>query len=211
MGLDRNDPVIQRRVLQKLEVLSEESSSLTPPGDDELAGYLQKNAGLYAKPAVFDYQQVMLDPSRHGASLEADFKTLMAELNAGADPATLGDSSLLPATAEGMSLDRLEREFGQEFAAAIQALPLGSWQGPVRSGYGVHSVRVERKTAAQAPRLAEVREAVERDWEYERRQTAREAFYQDLLTNYEVRIETELPPAPQPPNIAPTAAEPVGQ
>jgi hypothetical protein len=212
MGLDRNDPVIQRRVLQKLEVLSEESNSPEPPGDEELAAYLQKNAGLYAQPAVFDYQQVMLDPSRHDAGLEADLKILMTELNAGADPATLGDPSLLPAAAEGMSLDRLEREFGQEFAAAIQALPLGSWQGPVRSGYGVHIVRVDRKIEAQGPSLDEVREAVERDWEYERRQTAREAFYQDLLKNYEVRIETELPrAAAELPTAEPNAAEPAGQ
>ncbi|HLF30866.1 MAG TPA: peptidylprolyl isomerase [Xanthomonadales bacterium] len=212
MGLDRNDPVIQRRVVQKLDVLSEESSSLTPPGEAELASYLRKNAGRYVRPAVFDYHQVMFDPSRHGASLEADFNAALAELNAGADPAAMGDASLLPAKAEAVPLDRVELEFGQEFAAAIQALPVGSWQGPVRSGFGVHIVRIDRKIEAQATSLTEVRAAVERDWEYERRETAREAFYQDALRNYDIRIEAGIPrAAPESVNAGPTAAEQAGQ
>jgi len=192
LGLDRNDPVIQRRVLQKLDVLTEESSSLSAPTDAELDAYLQANAERYALPPMLSFEQVLFDPIRHGAKLEADFNAALTQLNAGADPATLGDSTLLPARAVFMPLDQVARDYGDDFAAALENLPVGSWQGPVRSGFGVHIVRIESKSAGEAPTLAAVRAAVERDWENARRIEGREAYYQGLLKNYEVQIDADL-------------------
>ncbi|MGH8035975.1 MAG: peptidyl-prolyl cis-trans isomerase, partial [Lysobacterales bacterium] len=212
MGLDRDDPVIQRRVVQKLDVLSEETSSLTPPTDTDLADYLQKHAKEYERPPVFDYQQVMFDPVRHGARLEAEFKAALAALNAGADPAELGDSSLLPAEGTAVPLDWLAREYGNDFAEAIQALPVGLWQGPVRSGFGVHIVRIGKRIEAQAASLAAVRAEVERDWENDRRKSTREAYYQGLLKTYEILIEAGLPQAtPEPASADPAAAAEVNR
>ena len=43
-------------------------------------------------------------------------------------------------------LDRTEQEvsgaFGDVFAEAMVSLPVGTWQGPVSSGYGFHLVKV---------------------------------------------------------------------
>jgi hypothetical protein len=193
MGLDRNDEVIKRRVLQKLEVFSEETSALGPPTHAELNAYLQKNAASYATPPIVDFQQVMFDPARRGAGLEADVDAAMTKLRGGADPVTLGDSTLLPNRSIAVSLDRLAREFGSDFADAVITLPVGSWQGPIRSGFGIHIVRIDNRIDEQAAVLADVRAAVERDWENERRTNTGEAFYQNLLQDYDVRIETPRP------------------
>jgi PPIC-type PPIASE domain len=192
LGLDRNDPVIQRRVLQKLAVLSEEQNSLTSPTDAELDAYLQANAARYALPPVLSFEQVLFDPIRHGTELQADFNAALAELNAGKDPATLGDSSMLPARAVSMPLDRVARDYGDEFAAALEASPVGVWQGPVRSGFGIHIVRIDSKSPGHPASLAEVRAAVERDWENARRIEGRETYYQTLLKGYEVQIDADL-------------------
>ncbi len=196
MGLDQDDPVIRRRVLQKLEVLGEEGRTQAAPDDAELTAWLQKNAERYARPPVFSYQQLMFDPVRHGASLEDDFRAALARLNAGADPAGLGDSTLLPARASDVPLDQLARDYGEDFATAVAALPVGSWQGPVPSGFGVHIVRVDSRADGAAATLDEVRAAVERDWENERRKSASEAWYQQLRSNYKVSIEAILPGVP---------------
>ena len=195
MGLDRDDAVIKRRVLQKLEVLSEETSALNPPSDAELTTYLNAHAAQYAKQPVIGFQQVMFDPVRHGANLEADFNAVLAKLQAGANPDGLGDSSLLPAKQDAIAADMLAREFGDEFAKSLLSLPLGSWQGPVRSGFGVHIVRVNSRVAGQASTLAEVRAAVQRDWENQRRNKTREDYYQNLRKQYDVQIEAKLPAA----------------
>ena len=192
MGLNRDDPVIQRRVLQKLDVLSEESSAVSAPTDAELEDYLAANAERYAIPPTYSFEQVLFDPVRHGSALESEFDAALKALNAGASPATLGDSSLLPLQYDAVPFDRIARDYGEAFAAALPGLPPGSWQGPVRSGFGVHVVRINGKTAAQSATLADVRAAVERDWENDRRVQAREAYYQGLLKNYSVQIDADL-------------------
>jgi hypothetical protein len=197
IGLDRNDKIIQRRVLQKLEVLGEETNALSPPTDEDLNEYLHSNAERYATPPILDYQQVLFDPVRHGEQLEADFSAAMSALIAGADPETLGDSTMLPTSGSAVSVDRLGREFGKDFADALVALPVGNWEGPIRSGYGVHIVRVKNRIEEQAAILDDARTAVERDWENDRRTNAAKVFYETLLSLYDVRIEMPLPAEPR--------------
>lgn len=193
MGLDRDDSVIRRRVLQKVDVLTEESLAEPAPSDAVLAAWLQKNAAHYAQPAVLDFEQVLFDPVRHGARLPFDLATALKRLQAGADPATIGDRSLLPVRTSASPADTVARDFGEEFAAALLALPVDGWQGPVVSGYGVHLVRVNRRAPGRPATLAEVRSSVERDWESERRAQAKEDYYRKLRQDFKVVIEAKLP------------------
>ena len=61
------------------------------------------------------------------------------------------------------------------------ALQRGRWQGPIESAFGSHLVFEGERTEARVPALAEVRDAVRREWESARRQEANETFYQKLL------------------------------
>ena len=81
------------------------------------------------------------------------------------------------------------RQFGDEFAAKLGGLPPGRWQGPVESAFGVHLVFVSERTEGRLPALADVRDAVRREWDDARRQEANERFYQELLKHYTVTIE----------------------
>ena len=62
---------------------------------------------------VVGFDQVMFDPVRHGTGLDAVLTAALARLRAGAEPDTIGDRSLLPATAAAVAVDRLAREFGE--------------------------------------------------------------------------------------------------
>ena len=198
MGLDRDDSVIRRRVLQKLDVISEESVAQEAPTDAVLEKWLQQHADRYAKPAVLDFEQVLFDPVKHGARLKADLDAALARLQAGANPKSVGDQSLLPASAKETPADMVARDFGEQFAAALIALPVGAWQGPVASGYGAHLVRVSRRTPGHPATLAEVRTSVERDWEGYARAQAQEQYYRRLRRGYDVVIEANLPAAANP-------------
>jgi parvulin-like peptidyl-prolyl isomerase len=90
---------------------------------------------------------------------------------------------------EDVSLEEVRRIFGDEFAEALEDLPAGSWQGPVRSAFGQHLVFVSRHEPGRQPELAEVRETIRRDWLAEQQRAAREAFYDNLRERYEVTIE----------------------
>ena len=52
--------------------------------------------------------------------------------------------------------EELEKEFGPQFAAAVQKLKPGSWQGPVESGYGWHLVFVDSVIPGRIPAFEEV-------------------------------------------------------
>jgi len=90
---------------------------------------------------------------------------------------------------DDLSLTELKNMFGDQFTSAISALPVGSWQGPIASGYGAHLVYVVRHTDGRLPALAEVREQVRREYLDSKRREATDEFYKALLSRYTVRIE----------------------
>jgi parvulin-like peptidyl-prolyl isomerase len=189
MGMEDNDPVIRRRVAQKVEVMAEESALQDAADGAELERYLQDNAQRYALPAEVAFEQVLFDPDKHGANLQADLSAALQRLQAGIAPDQVGDRTQLPATVALTPADLVAREFGEPFAAALPGLPVGSWAGPVPSGFGWHLVRLHSLTPARAATLADVRKAVERDWENDRRMQGKQAFYDQLADKYEVIIE----------------------
>lgn len=193
LHLDRDDPVIRRRVVQKLDVLAEESAAQQAADDAELQRYLQQHAERYALPAEVAFSQVLFDPNRHGAQLETDMQAGLQRLEAGTSPEQVGDRTQLPATVAATPVDLLARDFGDEFAQALPQLPVGQWSGPVASGFGAHWVLLSSLTPGRPATLDEVRKAVERDWENDRRQQTKQAYYEQLRQRYEVIIEANLP------------------
>jgi len=94
------------------------------------------------------------------------------------------------------ALDLVARDFGTRFAEGLASVPVGQWSGPVPSAYGLHLVRLDARTPAGVPPLAEIRPQVAREWENERRTKAREARMSELRQAYDVVIEgVDAPPA----------------
>jgi hypothetical protein len=193
MGLDRDDPVIRRRVLQKLDVITEERDASAAPTDAELQKYLDAHAARYARPAAIAFDQVMFDTVKHEATLDADLNTARTKLAAGADPASIGDASMLEVHYSATPVDQIARDFGEEFAAALSRVPVGGWQGPIASGFGAHLVRVASHTPGASATLADARAAVTRDWENDRRIAANADYYRDLRKHYDVVVDAKLP------------------
>ena len=192
LGLDRDDPLVKRQVRRKFEVYAEETEASGPPTDQQLQSWLEANAERYAEPGIITFEQVMVDPTRHGRQTDAAVAVIRAKLTAGADPIKLGDGRMLPPRIDGMPLDLVARDFGDEFARSMGGIKVGSWQGPVRSGYGLHLVRVEERVPGRMPALGEVRTAVARDWEADRRARSIESQYRRLRANYNVELPAGL-------------------
>jgi len=192
MGLDKNDSIVRRRLAQKVEFISADLAALAKPGETELADYLAAHSKQFELPARIDFVQVYINPDKHADNIQDYVKRLLNELTQSAsksDITTLGDSLMLGQQHQQVSEHDVSRLFGKDFASQLFTLPLGSWQGPVTSGYGVHLVRVENKTAAQLPELQAVREKVQSEWSAKQRRVMDEAFYKGLRQRYEIVIE----------------------
>jgi hypothetical protein len=192
LGLDKDDTIIRRRLRQKIEFVSDDVAALAEPTDDELSVFLRMHVDTFRVQRQFTFSQVYLNPERHGENLVRDTAHLFAQLQhagAQADLAELGDSFLLEHKFQSLPRSEVVKQFGEKFAAKLGELSPGQWQGPVESGYGVHLVCISERTEGRVPELAEVRDAVRREWANARRLEANEKFYQELLKRYVVIID----------------------
>jgi hypothetical protein len=192
LGLDKDDTVIRRRLRQKLEFVSEDIAAQAEPTDADLDAYLHAHPESFRVERRFTFTQVYLDPIKHGDNLVRESEKLLAQLqraDGNADSSTLGDSLLLEHTFQSVPASEIAKQFGDEFATKLGELSLGRWQGPIESGYGVHLVLVSERTDGRQPALADVREAVRREWNNARRVEANENFYEELSKRYTVTIE----------------------
>jgi hypothetical protein len=201
MGLDTDDTIIRRRIRQKLDFIASDIASLAEPAAGELEEYLAAHADDFRIPPRYTFLQVYFDPNKRGESCDADARSLLDALRRDPDMdiRDLGDTTLLGYALKNLSAEDIFGMFGQEFVVALQKLdwpaadrPVpspGPWHGPLPSGYGLHLVRLDAKSEGRLPALAEIADAVRREWENTHRNEVKERFYADLLQRYTVTIE----------------------
>lgn len=192
MGLDKNDSIVRRRLAQKVEFISSDLAAQVEPSDADLADYLAKHPDKFEIPARISFVQVYLSTDKRGAGVEEDAKQLQVILEkAGqdADITKFGDAFMFGQVHEQVTEFDVERLFGKEFAEKLFTLPVGNWQEPVISSYGLHLLRIENKTAAIQPELASVLDKVRNEWMNQQRKIVDKAFYQGLRQRYEIVIE----------------------
>jgi hypothetical protein len=146
-------------------------------------------------PTQMSFEQVMFNPEKHARQIKVVLTKARAELANGVDVMTIGDMTMLPRRETRTPTEGIARDFGEDFAHALTSLPVGTWQGPVHSGYGLHLVRVTERIPGRAAKLSEVRNVVERDWEHDRRVKAADDYYRNALKNYQVVVTADMPAA----------------
>lgn len=195
-GYDRDDPVVRRAMQQKMEFLAAAQSNQGPPTDSEIEAYFSLRSEKYRLPPVLSMAQVYVSPDKNGAQAEQRAVALLAQLRLD-DPgpdrlAGYGDAIMLPPVYSEVTDADLRSAFGSEFAEAVLALESGSWQGPIRSGYGLHLVKVTERRDSQIPPWTDVRAAVVRDMEYEAVNASREQLYQEIAQNYRIVTDSQV-------------------
>jgi hypothetical protein len=192
MGLDSNDTIIRRRLRQKLETLADDIVSMSEPSDEQLQAYLQENSEAFQAEPRYTLQQVYFSPDRRGEQAAQDAEQALLLLNTGGElinPADIGDPLPLPRQLEQEREAAIAAQFGQVFVDGLRGLETGEWQGPLRSGYGLHLVRIERYSPGRPLTLDEARAQVQRDWANQQRQQAMDMLYQRLGERYTFTIE----------------------
>jgi len=188
-GLDRDDTLIRRRMQQKMEFLTEPGEDALAATDAELETYLAANRADFHVAPKIAFEQIFINPERSEKPVDARADRLLKQANdapAGADLRDLGDPTLLPREIPLASVTGIDRNFGQGFGEKLVQLPTNVWNGPVRSPYGLHLVRVTERRDGYDPPLADVRDAVERKWRDARRDAFRKSEYERLRDKYEI-------------------------
>ena len=188
LGLDQNDTILRRRLMQKMEFLSNDIAELNTPDETELNTFFLENQEKYKLPARVSFTHIYFSLDKRGAKAFEDAKNVLTGLNALRAPER-GDSFMLEYDFIQETPFEVERLFGKVFAEQLFTLKTNSWQGPVESGYGLHLVRISEKVDSRMPELASVIDKVHTDLMFERRQKMNKEIYERLKERYEIVVE----------------------
>lgn len=192
MGLDTDDPIIRRRLRQKVELLAEDIVSMAQPTTEELEAFLEENRADYVGEPRVSMRQVTFSTDERGDAAKLDAEQALVLLSTDSprvNPEALGDPIPLPHRLERATLSSIASRFGRAFADSVSAIEPGAWRGPVRSGFGLHLVIIDEYLPAEQPTLEAVERDVRRDFSNQRRKAAIDRLYEELVREYTISVE----------------------
>ena len=192
LGLDQGDTIVKRRLAQKMEFLTDDVSALGDPTADELHAWYARNSERFAEPGRRSFRHVYFSNDRRGDPARQDAVGTLSKLadKAVDSPtvATIGDSFMFQDYYADRSPEQIASVFGSEFAAAVDKLQPGSWQGPVESGLGWHLVFVTSATPGRVPSYDEIEADIKAGWLDEQRAAARQRAFEAMKAHYEIHL-----------------------
>lgn len=188
LGLDKGDPIVRRRLIQKMELAIEDARPIEPT-DAELEAYQKAHAARYALPTRIAFDQVFFSIDRGAEAAKSAAESARATILSGGDWTKLGDPSTSGQSIPMQGVDALAGTHGAPFAAAVAGAKKGEWSLPLVSKHGVHLVRPMNVEGARDPALSEVRSRVLGDLVDERRAEAKRTAMTKLRARYAVKVE----------------------
>jgi len=206
LGLGEDDYVIRRRLVQKLEFITEGFAEAGAKVDQAaLRRYFDANkADYYVEPFV-TFTHVFFeteDRPREQAHTAAEEKLI--ELNRDgvqfADAPQHSDRFLYHVNYVERTPDYVASHFGVPMAKAVFELEPNDfiWKGPFDSPYGVHLVLLTTNEPGRDPELAELEDRVRVDAQRAMIREETEAAIADIVGSYDVRVVYEREDAAEP-------------
>jgi hypothetical protein len=189
LGLDVNDDEVRRRLVEKMQYLTEGLADPEPASEQELVAFFEGSPERFLIPELVTFDQVFFSPNTRGDALDADVAAALESLRAGATPAAVGDRTPLQERFVEAPRERVDVLFGDDLTNAVFTLAIGDWVGPYRSDFGLHLVRVISRSEARQPSFAEVRDQAAQIFAADRRTAANEAAYARMRARYDVIVE----------------------
>ena len=212
LGLDRNDEIVRRRIIQKYEFLRSDLAVIERPAPGVLERWFEANRQRYVIPERVAFAQIYFSADRlptpesarsstagqvnrptqnYSTTATAPSRALrvLAQLrrtHASRAP-DLGDPFPGPADVGALTHEDAVRLFGQsDVSQQLFEAPIGQWSGPFRSGYGWHLVYVTNRLPPRLPSLQEVHERVLTDYLAERREAINTQNFGELRDRYTI-------------------------
>lgn len=182
LGLQQDDEIIRRRLIQKMEFLLAEGTAVPAPTPEQLRAYLAAHAERFTRPGSVSFEQ------RFFSEDEARAARALPRIGQGASIA----SDVFAPGERFEAMDPLDARklFGDSpFVAALDMAEPGRWAGPYRSGYGWHLLRVTARQGTAMAKIEEVEDAVREAWLRDAREKASAERIEALVKGYRIRVE----------------------
>ena len=181
LGLDQDDSIVRRRLVQKLGFIAEAQMG-SEPEIAELESYYSQNILDYTLPFRYSFRQLYFPD-------QANAHAQLSQAELGNDILSAGTTSMLnDAYAFRSELD-IDATFGSGFSSKLIGLPTREWQGPIDSSFGYHLVYLTSIHAEEAAPLNSVLDSVGSDYQQFQKMNARQRYVDALLGDYVIRYE----------------------
>ncbi len=196
LNLDKDDYVIRRRLVQKLEFINQGfTDGSIDLNKNDIQRYFEGNSDAYYVKPYVTFTHIFFDNERHGREKAEELaKKQIEELNQNRVPFTKatmrGDRFLYHVNYVERTPEYVASHFGPEMTKAVFELePSDSvWKGPFESPYGFHLVMVTANEAGRYPALEEIYERVKQDAQFAYTKEKTEKTIQDIIESYDIRI-----------------------
>jgi len=187
LGLDKNDPIIKKRIRQKTEMIVKDVISLLDIDDKTLQKYLDTHSDKFTTDAVYTFDQIYINPAKHSLGLNTYLLEVKKQLDETGSATT--DSLMLPGQYKDSTSSRINRELGKNFSKALDSIKLDEWSEPLQGALGVHFVKLIKRSPVKLPNLEEVRDEVLREYLSEKRKEILAVQRKQMSRNYEIVID----------------------
>lgn len=192
MGLDKNDAGVRRRLAQKMKFIFTDIAEQTKPTDQELITYLKEHSEKFEIPGNITFEHIYFNSDKREKQTENDAHQLLTKLHKNDLSYNVqgsGDRFMYGYLFKQLTDKEIISMFGKPFYKILSSQPIGSWQGPFLSAYGLHLVKVENRTLSAQPEVKTVYDKLYREWLSEKRHEMNALFYQKLLQQYDIVID----------------------
>jgi hypothetical protein len=208
LDLGKDDYVIRRRLVQKLEFITEGFAEASVEIDDAaMRRYFDANKRDYYVEPYVTFTHVFFDAEKRSREeARALAETKLSELNRNATPFSdaprHGDRFPYHVNYVERTPEYVSSHFGDPMAKALFELEPNDlvWRGPFDSPYGIHLVLLITNQPGRDPELREIEGRVREDARRAMIQEKTEEAIAEIVETYDVRLLYE-------PNSTPTSTE----
>lgn len=189
-GLQWSDGRVRQRLTRIMRGALTET--IADPSVAQLQAHFRDNIDEYTTPESTTIEQVFYPWGEEVG--EEEIESALADLQAGADPESLGVDSIMARPVMPRQTRRaLVQMLGAGFADAIEVMPVGEWRGPVESVLGIHLVRVVERHPPEIPTLEAMETYLRQEWLMERTRELQQEGIDEIRSRYRIEIVEEMP------------------
>lgn len=188
LGLDRNDELVRRRIVQKMQFLLDDVSPPAEPAEAQLRVFYSRHADRYLTPERATFSHLYFSAERGEAAARGRAVQALKALATGrAHAEDFGDPFPDLSHFSAYDAKQVSRLFGPtQMAAAVFSAPIGRWAGPYESVYGWHLIHVDDRQGAARPPFPVVRDQVRTDYLLDAQESANRQAMSNLAREFTV-------------------------
>jgi peptidyl-prolyl cis-trans isomerase C len=196
MGLDLDDQIIRRRLIQKIEFINTGfTSSLAGIDEKKLSQHFTDNIKNYLIEESMTFSHVFFDKTLGQSQQKA--QAMVQQLNAQSVPfehaSQFGQRFVFHRNYVDRTKNFVASHFGLPFSQQVFTLkPSDTWHGPIQSKYGSHLVNVKNNHPERIPNLEEVASQVLQDLQRVKQSELKTASLKNMINKYRIINEIEL-------------------